>query len=336
MNKKIYYLIFLLLFLCSCQPIGSKALNMVSAYGATFFISIIALTFALFSKARKNIWLLFVFVCVSIVNLGYLLLSIAPSLSFALHANRLAYFGSVFLPLSMLMILFHTLNIKMKPYIIYILIGITIIVFLIAASPGYSDIYYQDVQIHMVNGAVTLEKEYGSLHILYLFYLLFYFGSMIYVILYSMIKNKINIFIETFILGCAVFVNIGVWLLEQLIYIEFEILSVSYIISELFLLGVFLLQEQHKQTLAPSNSTPIPLDENGKLFISNLKTLTPSENKIFQLYCCGHTSKEITELLVISINTLKFHNKNIYSKLNISSRKQLLELYHQYKDHINF
>ena len=40
--------------------------------------------------------------------------------------------------------------------------------------------------------------------------------------------------------------------------------------------------------------------------------------------CIGKTAKEIVEILGIKENTLKYHNKNIYSKLGISSRKQLL------------
>ena len=35
--------------------------------------------------------------------------------------------------------------------------------------------------------------------------------------------------------------------------------------------------------------------------------------------------KEIMEIANINQNTLKYHNKNIYSKLGVTSRKQLLE-----------
>ena len=35
--------------------------------------------------------------------------------------------------------------------------------------------------------------------------------------------------------------------------------------------------------------------------------------------------------LNIKENTLKFHNKNLYSKLGVSSRKQLLEIYRTIK-----
>jgi DNA-binding CsgD family transcriptional regulator len=36
-------------------------------------------------------------------------------------------------------------------------------------------------------------------------------------------------------------------------------------------------------------------------------------------------------ILNIKENTLKFHNKNIYGKLGVSSRKQLLEIHKQIK-----
>ena len=61
------------------------------------------------------------------------------------------------------------------------------------------------------------------------------------------------------------------------------------------------------------------------LFCSNLCTLTPKEREVFDLYLQGRTGKEIQEILNISQNTLKFHNKIIYDKLGVSSRKELLK-----------
>ena len=64
--------------------------------------------------------------------------------------------------------------------------------------------------------------------------------------------------------------------------------------------------------------------EDYEYFICNLKTLTPSEYRIYALYLAGKSAKEIMEITGTKENTLKYHNKNIYSKLGISSRKQLL------------
>ena len=59
-------------------------------------------------------------------------------------------------------------------------------------------------------------------------------------------------------------------------------------------------------------------------FRENLHTLTPREREIFDLYLEGRTGKEIQELLGINQNTIKYHNKNIYDKLGVHSRKELI------------
>ncbi len=68
------------------------------------------------------------------------------------------------------------------------------------------------------------------------------------------------------------------------------------------------------------------VDENDfEMFLKHLHTLTPKEREIFDYYLAGKKAKEIMEITGINQNTLKYHNKNIYSKLGVSSRKQLLE-----------
>ena len=64
--------------------------------------------------------------------------------------------------------------------------------------------------------------------------------------------------------------------------------------------------------------------EDYEFFVCNLATLTPTEYRIYELYLEGKTAAEIAGIIGITDNTMKYHNKNIYSKLGISSRKQLL------------
>lgn len=75
------------------------------------------------------------------------------------------------------------------------------------------------------------------------------------------------------------------------------------------------LAEKHKEEIVP---------EEYNYFVENLGMLTPAEYRVYELYLSGKTAKQIAEILHITENTLKYHNKNIYSKLGISSRKQLL------------
>ncbi len=83
-----------------------------------------------------------------------------------------------------------------------------------------------------------------------------------------------------------------------------------------------LVQGELEQ-LAAAQHREIVLEEY-EFFLCNLGTLTATEYKVYELYLAGKNAKQIAEILGISENTLKYHNKNIYSKLGISSRKQML------------
>lgn len=64
--------------------------------------------------------------------------------------------------------------------------------------------------------------------------------------------------------------------------------------------------------------------ESYQMFMENIGTLTKKERQIFDMYISGFSAKDIVETSGITENTLKFHNKNIYGKLGISSRKEML------------
>lgn len=58
---------------------------------------------------------------------------------------------------------------------------------------------------------------------------------------------------------------------------------------------------------------------------NEVSTLTSQEEKIAKLICDGLSNKEIASNLFISSSTVKTHIRNLYSKLEISNRQQLIE-----------
>ncbi len=58
----------------------------------------------------------------------------------------------------------------------------------------------------------------------------------------------------------------------------------------------------------------------------SIGNLSIREKEIFDLIVLGKSNKIIADDLNISINTVKFHVKNIYGKLNIKSRKEVLKI----------
>ncbi len=253
----------------------------------------------------------------------------------------------------MLMIILNSCKLKYHKCLPVILLSIGIAVFLIAASPGILDIYYKDVSLTVVNGAAVLEKVYGPLHCSYLFYLLAYFLATAAILFHACVNKQIDSAIHALFMSEAVFINMGVWLLEQLVRIDFELLSVSYIVSEVFLLLLCLMLQKRseirseqegtnalKEVPAPISGTPLTenseatpeqpisktLEEQYAHFAAQRANLTPTERAIYHFYLAGKTTKEVMVELNIKENTLKYHNKNIYSKLGVSSRKELVAI----------
>ena len=198
-----------------------------------------------------------------------------------------------------------------------------------------------------------MEKVYGPLHPLYLIYLLGYFSTMVVIVLRGIIRKTIVSVSHSIVLVIAVFVNIGVWAIEQIFEIDFEMLAVSYIISELFLLGIHLVMSEMQilreianrvetvQQFSDAPSTDVdnmlhtPIEKTAidfyrfDLFLEGIKQLTPTEKAIYDAHLARVTSKEIMANLNIKENTLKYHNRNLYGKLGISSKKELLEIHKQ-------
>lgn len=59
--------------------------------------------------------------------------------------------------------------------------------------------------------------------------------------------------------------------------------------------------------------------------------LTPRETEVFALLAQGRTVGIIREKLVISLNTARFHTKNIYAKLGVHSQQELIDLAESYE-----
>ncbi len=343
-----------MLNLSGCSSVGSKNASFSAVYGACALLSLLLLIGSIFAVRKKRFWVIMLFSSVLVVNIGYTFLSLSRSLDAALWANRISYLGSVFLPLSMLMIILDVTNTKYSKLLPQILISISVIIFLIAASPGILPIYYKEVSFEHIDGASRLVKVYGVLHPLYLIYLISYFIATVTVIIRASVKKTVESIVHSVILGCAVFVNIGVWFIEQISDMDFEMLSVSYIISELFLLGIRLVINENQrlreivkrvETVKEYSDTGAssevmlekPLGDNEisperiEFFMIGLQQLTPTEREVYTAYIARVTTKEIMANLNIKETTLKYHSRNIYNKLGVSSRKELIELHKKIK-----
>jgi len=313
-----------------------KSGNMSIIYSVLTVLSFLLFLGYCFFVKKKQVWFLLLYTAVFVVNIGYLGLSVAKDLNGALLANQVSYFGAAMLPLAMLNIIADTCRIARSKWATATLVVISLSAFLLAASGDFSDLYYKEVSLIEINGACYLDKVYGPLHFLYTVYLFVYFGLMIATIAYAGIrKDRISCKYATF-LASAVFGNLVIWFVEQLIYVEFEFLSVSYILTELLLLSVHgLIQESpapagdNITAIAAAaeddrHSMPPDIEELFSAFAERAVSLTATERSILQFYADGHEISEVAELAFISIHTVRKHNANMYQKLGVGSRDELM------------
>lgn len=290
---------------------------------------------------KKQSWLLLLYVCVTVVNVGYLLLSISKSVEFAIFANDVVYLGSIFLSMAMLLTIVKLCGFEVKKNLVFTLLVLGVVMFAIVATVGFLPWYYKEVSLTFVDGAAKLEKVYGVLHPTYLIYLLAYLIAMVVCIIQSVRKKMIASQRYATLLVAIVFGNIAVWLVEKFISWNFEFLSVSYLFSELILLGLYwMMQDYVRSDLVPKpepgtpRATPvdiamIPMEEKVLKILSFLKPeemLTAREREILELILQNKRRKEIAEALCLSENTIKTYTRTLYGKVGVTSREELYSL----------
>ena len=290
---------------------------------------------------KKEPWLLLLYICVTIVNVGYFLISLSKTVEFAIFANDVAYFGSVFLSMSMLLTIVKLCGFEIKKNLIIALIAIGAVMFAIVATAGILPWYYKEVELVFVDGAAKLKKVYGVLHPTYMLYLLGYFSAMVACIVQSIRKKMIASQRHAALLAAIVFGNIAVWLVEKFIPWNFEFLSVSYLFSEIILLGIYWMMQdyvrldlipqpvQEAPRPAPIDIATMPIEEKILKVLSFLKPgemLAARERELLELVLQNKKRKEIADELCLSENTIKTYTRTLYGKVGVSSREELYAL----------
>ena len=314
---------------------------MIITYAIMAVIATILLIGYVALVRKKEPWLLLLYICVTVVNVGYFLLSVSNTVTFAIIANDIAYFGSVFLSMSMFLTIVRLCGFEVKNKLVITLSAIGLAMFAIIATVGILPWYYKEVSLTFVDGAAKLQKVYGVLHPTYLVYLLVYFSAMVACIVQSIRKKMIASQRHAVLLAAIVFGNIAVWLVEKFIPWDFEFLSVSYIFSEIVLLGLYwMMQDYVRVDLVPhpaqevARPTPVdiatmPMEEKILKILSFLKEgelLATREREILEMVLENKKRKEIADELCLSENTIKTYTRTLYGKLGVSSREELYAL----------
>ncbi len=113
------------------------------------------------------------------------------------------------------------------------------------------------------------------------------------------------------------------------------IFAIIFIMFEPFLLYAMRRKFEEPVADAPAETESVPeeIAPVAKEQAPNpLDLLTKRETEIVNLIGCGHSNGDIAKMLFISEHTVKDHTKNIYRKLEVHSRFELMALINRIKD----
>ena len=313
-------------------------------YGALFLLSLslLPLYFLFVRKKQNEPWLLFLFACVAIVNLGYTLIAFSNTVEFALFANKITYLGQVLIPLCMFILISKLCGYTYKKWVLCVLIGVAVIMFAIICTTGYLDWYYTSATIEKVDGATVLHKEYGVLHPINLIYVILYFVGMITVIGLSLGQHKSASQKHACGMLLIVLGNIAMWCFGKVIPWDVEFLSVTYLMSA----GGFLIEWLMLQDYVHKNEVPAPVivEEKAPIIIvdnmtraEKIKTILDSlpedtvlstrQMDILERILDYKSRKEIAVELHLSENTVKTHTGMLYKALGVSGRDEIYAMF---------
>ncbi|MCR5488243.1 MAG: HD domain-containing protein [Lachnospiraceae bacterium] len=151
---------------------------------------------------RKSFFVEFtvLYVLIPIVNMGYYFFASSRNTREALLANKIIYVGGCYLlPVAF----FATLSlcqIRLKRWIIMILITFSTFIYAGVLSIGSSQIFYKEVRYSVEYGTAVLEKEYGPMHTLFYVMEIAYVLAGLVVLIITVRKKKKDVSMRNLLL----------------------------------------------------------------------------------------------------------------------------------------
>ena len=138
-------------------------------------------------------------------------------------------------------------------------------------------------------------------------------------------RNKKEFYKYIIFMGLLLALGIAAMKSLEYYYFAYRISTDIYIgiISVIFLgLGVYLGIKFGRKNKLNTEIAPVPL---APVTLPEGIELSSREREVLTNIALGYSNQEIADRLFVSLNTVKSHTNNIYSKLNVKRRTQAIE-----------
>lgn len=244
-------------------------------YLILFLISVIYLVILLkkFGTSISTYYIL-LSICIILVNFGLWQQSITRTLEEAFAANRISYLGSSFVAFFMVCSIAELTKTKIPFAIKVIGMGLSVAVFCLGMTIGYSDVYYKSAELVILdNGYSYLEKEYAPLHAIFIIQIVLNMGYGLFMIFRAFFNQKKVSFISS-VSSLAVMISVAVVYFVKID--KYSLLPLAYDIGfgiVLYLLNrIYLYDTENMAEAEMKNSKEygfVTFDSKGRFFDAN-------------------------------------------------------------------
>ena len=208
-------------------------------YLTLFFLSLIATYFLLLNVSNKrSSYYVVLFTLIAIVCLAYFAYSSAVDSGMALTANQFSYIDGTFVQMFFLFCVLDICGVQVKKSFGIPLVLGNIFFILVVFTTVKSGLLYKGYEIGFYNGSANIQAEFGPLHSVFLFWVIFNTLIPIAVILYSIIRRKKISYLYTTALGVLEAATVALYFIERAFDLGFDILPCSYVFMEFIILGI--------------------------------------------------------------------------------------------------
>lgn len=208
-------------------------------YLTLFILSLIATYFLLRNVSNKrSSYYVVLFTLIAIVCLAYFAYSSAIDSGMVLVANQFSYIDGTFVQMFFLFCVLDICGIQVKKSFGIPLVLVNLFFILVVFTTVRSGLLYKDYEIGFYNGASNIEPEFGPIHSVFIYWVIFNTLIPIGVIIYSIIRRKKISYLYTTALGILETATVATYFIEKAFDLGFDILPCIYVLMEYIILGI--------------------------------------------------------------------------------------------------
>ena len=208
-------------------------------YLTLFLLSLIATYLLLRNVSNKrSSYYVVLFTLISIVCLAYFAYSSALDSGMVLMANQFSYIDGTFVQMFFLFCVLDICGVQIKKSFGFPLVLGNLFFILVVFTTVRSGLLYKDYEIGYYNGSSNIQAEFGPIHSVFIYWVIFNTLIPIGVIIYSVIRKKKISYLYTTALGILEAATVATYFMERAFDLGFDILPCSYVLMEYIILGI--------------------------------------------------------------------------------------------------